>query len=262
MKIEHAPKETSTESTAAASFDELSSENDFDLSQMDVMDLHDITHTIDACLLRLRNTQDDKKQREQYQQQLREAATELASHVLSKETCQKLNIQSKILDNQSFNHPPIREDIFRLATASEMLGDETLQKAYEAAIRELPDHLAMVKRRAIRALNLLKSGRSDSFFHAYSEIELIDNGNDTEGRDIMASHAVRFLDFGKLEEDVDYNKLDINDERLERLVNPIPTMMPGQYGTHDEPRVEFYVPSKKSTKDKLANKAIRNTAQT
>ena len=234
MKTEKAPQESPLESTAAAVFNPFEDDDDLALpTPIEVMDLHDVNHLVDASLLYLHNPNNtDEDQREFHKKQLLDSATELASHVLSKKSCEELNIQAKILDNQSFNHPPIREDVFRLSAAAEMLHSDSLKKAYEAAIQELPNHLSIVKRRSERALGLISSGRSDSFFHAYAEVELMDHGNDTEGREVMASHAKRFVDDGTIDEDTDYNKLDINDEKLERLVTPVPTSFVGEYGTY------------------------------
>lgn len=262
MKTEKTPQETPLESTTVSEFSPFDDEFDTPLTQIEVINLQDVNHLVDASLFYLHNADDiDSDQQEFYKQQLLDSATELASHVLSKKSCEQLNINARILDNQSFNHPPIREDVFRLSAAAEILHNETLQKAYEAAIQELPNHLNTVKHRSERALGLVKSGRSDSFFHAYAEVELMENGNDTEGRKVMASHAKRFLDNGSIEEDTDYNKLDMDDERLERLVTPVPTSFDGEHGTHDEPRVEFYFNKKKAGQSAIDAVNRKNTSR-
>ncbi len=256
MKTEHSPIQTPEESTSAATMNDVyTAEAAEEIAKIEVMDLRDVTRMIDICSHRILHPREDDTDAhvDYFKEQLQRAAEDLAGHVLSKEACARLGIHTEILDNQSFNHPPIREDVFRLALASEILENDTLRDAYETAIDELPDNLQVVKRRAQRALNLIKSDRSDSFLHAYEQIELADTNNDTDALSYGNSHANRFLDYGDLDPDVDYNELSINDERLERLVTPVPTSFEGKYGMRDEPRVEFYTPP---IKKKLADKAI------
>lgn len=200
------------------------------------IDIKSVERQVDTTLKDLRKSTDPVEQGLLIEQ-LRAPATELAALVLPENVCKELNIIPEILDNQSFYHPPTRDDVLRLAASAEITHDPTISSALVRSIDELPEEVRHAFERALEARN---NGDYETFGEALFYTKLDDK--DFDSHDFNIAYADSFFDHGgDLDPTVDYNTLDANDPRMERLVSPVATSMRGEHGTRSEPRIEFYV---------------------
>jgi hypothetical protein len=221
----------------------------------EALGINEINQNIDNALRTLFQST-DSVEIEVWQEVLKGYATELAALVLPKEACDELNVHPTILDNQSFYHPPHREDVLRLAASAEATGDPTISSAFQRSISELPEE---AKKLFEQALELNKSDDYSSFFESLIALELEKCDGDLDSSKFNTAFAYNFLDHGTLDAGVDYNTLDQGDPRLERLVQPVASSIEGKYGTKESPRVEFYVP--KATPRDLGKPALFDAMQ-
>lgn len=146
------------------------------------------------------------------------AAKELAGAILPNDRCKKIGIMPTTSEG-STHYPPLRNDVINLAYASEATHDETLGVALVGVIEELPSELQETYERALES-----SLQSDvPFEQALLELEASTKGLTSVA---MKSRAVTFMDRVSLDTPLNHdnlNGLDIDDERMERLVKPIAT---------------------------------------
>lgn len=157
-------------------------------------------------------------EREIIEKEVINSAKELAAVVLPKERCEEIGIKPAVADSQSVYHPPLRQDVIKIAYALEATNDVQLSMALVDAIEELPDDL---RDNCAEALEVSLS-TNVPFEEALLELEA---RSDSFTSVATGSRAVAFMDRVSMDMllDTDINHADPYSEDMERLVHPIAT---------------------------------------